>query len=158
MFDALKAFLTDLTHDADSPRSFDETDHRLAAVALLVHVADVDGDTKPAEARRIRELVAERYGLDAAATARLIHAAEASDREAVDLYRFTSVLNRALPRADRLAIIEMMWRIVYADGDMDELEDNLVWRVAELLGVSSSERIALRRRIAAQSGRKPEPS
>jgi uncharacterized tellurite resistance protein B-like protein len=157
MLDALKTFLAGLAGDAGTARGFADYDHRLAAVALLVHVADVNGDAKPAEATRIREIVAERYGLDPWEAARLINAAQASDREAVDLYRFTSVLTRALPHADRLAVIEMMWRIVYADGEIDELEDNLVWRVAELLGVSTGERVALRRRIAAQTGGKPEP-
>ena len=45
----------------------------------------------------------------------------------------------------------MMWEIVYADGQRDELEDNLIWRAADLLGVSSRERIALRQRVAGQS-------
>jgi uncharacterized tellurite resistance protein B-like protein len=44
----------------------------------------------------------------------------------------------------------MVWRIVYADGRSDELEDNLVWRAADLLGVPSRERIALRQRVAAE--------
>jgi len=46
----------------------------------------------------------------------------------------------------------MMWEIVYADGRRDELEDNLVWRAADLLGVSQGERIALRRRIGGEAG------
>ena len=46
----------------------------------------------------------------------------------------------------------MMWSIAYADGDVDELEDNVVWRVAELLGVSASQRIGLRQRIESQGG------
>ena len=152
MFEALKTLIADLTSGEESPRVFDETDQRLAAVALLVHVADINGVTSPAEATRLRELVAERYGLDSTATARLIAAAERSDREAVDLYHFTSVLKRALDAPGRMGVIEMMWRIAYADGHVDELEDNVVWRVAELLGVGSNERIALRQRIAAQSG------
>jgi uncharacterized tellurite resistance protein B-like protein len=45
----------------------------------------------------------------------------------------------------------MMWQIIYADGRADELEDNLVWRAADLLGVSSQERIELRRRVAASA-------
>ena len=156
MFEAIKSLIADLTSPEGSPRAFDETDHRLAAVALLVHVADIDGDTNPAEAQRIRELVAEKYDLDPSAATRLIAAAEKSDHEAVDLYRFTSVLKRALDLPGRLAIVEMMWRIAYADGGIDELEDNIVWRVAELLGVESSERIALRQRIAAQAGSPPD--
>ena len=44
----------------------------------------------------------------------------------------------------------MMWEIVYADGRRDELEDNLLWRAADLLGVSPRERIELRRRIGGE--------
>ena len=152
MFEALKALISDLTSDPETPRVFDENDHRLAAVALLVHVADSDGATRPAEAQRLREIVAERFGLDSDDTSRLIEAAIRSDREAVDLYRFTSILKRALDEAGRLKVVEMMWSIAYADGDVDELEDNVVWRVAELLGVSASQRIGLRQRIESQGG------
>ena len=66
---------------------------------------------------------------------------------AVDLYHFTHLLNRALDDDGRAKIVEMMWEIVYADGQRDELEDNLIWRAADLLGVSANERIALRRRV-----------
>jgi uncharacterized tellurite resistance protein B-like protein len=47
-------------------------------------------------------------------------------------------------------VIEMMWEIVYADGRRDELEDNLLWRAADLLGVSPRERIELRRRVGSR--------
>ena len=47
----------------------------------------------------------------------------------------------------------MMWEIVYADGQRDELEDNLLWRAADLLGVSSRERIELRQRIAKETNK-----
>jgi uncharacterized tellurite resistance protein B-like protein len=47
----------------------------------------------------------------------------------------------------------MMWEIVYADGVRDEVEDNIVWRVAELLHVESADRVRLRREVEArQSG------
>ena len=72
--------------------------------------------------------------------------------KSVDLYHFTSLLNRVLDEEGRTRIIEMMWEIVYADGQRDELEDNLLWRAADLLGVSQRQRIELRRRIATKSG------
>jgi uncharacterized tellurite resistance protein B-like protein len=78
----------------------------------------------------------------------LIDKATAAEREAVDLYHFTSLLNRVLDEEGRAKVVEMMWEIVYADGTRDELEDNLLWRAADLLGVSQNERIALRQRIA----------
>ncbi len=90
------------------------------------------------------------FTLDDAATAELIEKATAVERESVDLYHFTHQLNRSLNEAGRARIIEMMWEIVYADGRRDELEDNLLWRAADLLGVSPQERIALRRRIGGE--------
>ena len=49
-------------------------------------------------------------------------------------------------------MVEMMWQIVYTDGAVSEFEDNLIWRAADLLGVSQSERIALRERVSAANG------
>ena len=49
-------------------------------------------------------------------------------------------------------MIEMMWEVAYADGAVSAYEDNLIWRVADLLCVSSTERIALRQRVAAARG------
>jgi uncharacterized tellurite resistance protein B-like protein len=58
-----------------------------------------------------------------------------------------------LDEEGRAKVVEMMWEIVYADGRRDELEDNLLWRAADLMGVSSRERIELRQRIAKQAGK-----
>jgi uncharacterized tellurite resistance protein B-like protein len=68
--------------------------------------------------------------------------------EAVDLYRFTSVIMREVDEKGRLRIVEMMWELVYADGQVSEFEDNVVWRAADLLGVSSRDRIDLKHRVA----------
>ena len=47
----------------------------------------------------------------------------------------------------------MMWELVYADGQVSEFEDNVVWRAADLLGVSSRDRIDLKHRVAARRTR-----
>ena len=64
---------------------------------------------------------------------------EAADREAVDLYAFTSVIKNRLDHAARVEFIEILWEIVLADGELHELEDNIVWRVAELIAVEREE-------------------
>ena len=90
------------------------------------------------------------FALDDAATEELIAKATAAEHESVDLYHFTHVLNRMLNEEGRARVVEMMWQIVYADGRRDELEDNLLWRAADLLGVSPNERIALRHRVGGE--------
>jgi uncharacterized tellurite resistance protein B-like protein len=93
-----------------------------------------------------------RFSLDDRDADALIDAAVTADNEAVDLYGFTSVLKRHLDDAGRERIIEMMWELVFADGKVHEFEDNLIWRVAELLGVSSQARIRLKQSVRAASG------
>jgi uncharacterized tellurite resistance protein B-like protein len=56
---------------------------------------------------------------------------------------------RTLDEAGRLRVVEMLWEMVYADGTVTEFEQNVMWRVADLLAVSSRDRIALRERVAA---------
>ncbi len=146
MIAAIKQFFDRLTDDGDAV-DLGEEEVRLAVAALLYHLVTVDGVVSPAEQAMLTELLERRFGLDAQAARSLIDAAETADDEAVDLYRFTSLLKQRLDVADRERIIEMMWRLVYADGTMHEFEDNLVWRVAELLAVPSQVRIRLKHAV-----------
>lgn len=148
MLASLKRFLSDLTGEADQPR-FAENDYRLAAAALLVHATAIDGNVTDAERNTLAALVRSQFDLDAPAAAELIREAVSADHEAVDLYGFTSLINRACDDDGRRRIVEMMWEVVYADGKVGEFEDNLLWRVADLLNISSRERIELRRHVAA---------
>jgi uncharacterized tellurite resistance protein B-like protein len=151
MFEAIKTFISELADGGKHPSRFDDSDNRLAAAALLVHAAAIDGEMSPAEREKLQAVLKQRFNLDDATTDELVEQATAAEHEAVDLYQFTRLLNRTLDEAGRARIIEMMWKIVYADGSRDELEDNLIWRAADLLGVSSRERIALRRRVAGEA-------
>ena len=73
--------------------------------------------------------------------------------ESVDLYQFTSVLCRALDQEGRKRIVEMLWEVVLADGVVHEFEANLVWRAAELLGVSTRDRVSLRKAVESRNAR-----
>jgi uncharacterized tellurite resistance protein B-like protein len=155
MFDALKRFVEEISGAEIPARSFDEEDYRLAAVALLIHVANVDGRVDLAERRKLLTIIKERFDLDATAAVKLTALAEQSDREAVDFYHFTSVLKRALDDSERLKIVEMLWDIAFADGVVHELEENTIWRIAELLGVSTRDRVLLRQKVAGQTPSDP---
>ena len=153
MFDALRKFLSDLTAGDKHPARFEDNDYRLAAAALLVHVAAIDGEVTPVERERLHAIIKQRFGLDEAATDELVEEATQAEQQAVDLYHFTSLINRSLDEDGRRRMVEMMWEIVYADGRVTEFEDNLLWRAADLLGVSARERIELRRHVAGGQAR-----
>ena len=147
MLDALKNFINELTGDSSQDKPVEPADYQLAAAALLVHIASIDGDFDAQERQRIQQLVETRFGLAPAEASALIAAAWESERDAVDLYRFTSVLKRRLDEDGRIQVVGMLWDLAHADGKVHEFEENVVWRVSELLGVSTRDRVELRREV-----------
>lgn len=152
MFNSLRKLISDLGEGGKHPSHFEDDDYRLAAAALLVHAAAIDGSVSDAERAKLHGLIKQCFNLDDAATDELVAEATEAEQKAVDLFHFTARLNRSLDEAGRARMVEMMWQIVYADGVVTEFEDNLIWRAADLLGVSQSERIALRERVSAANG------
>lgn len=150
MLESLRNLISDLTGGDKHPGRFEANDYRIAAAALMIHAVTIEGPAKPAERARLREVLKARFSLDDAATDELIEAGTVAEHEAVDLYHFTSLISRTLDEEGRRGIVEMMWDVVFADGRVSEFEDNLMWRAADLLGVSSRERIASRQRAAGE--------
>ena len=93
------------------------------------------------------EVLSDRFELGNEETEALLGDAKTAEHEAVDLYSFTSILKRSLSEEDRVTIIEHLWEMVFADGVIHELEDNVVWRVAELLGVDSRDRMIMKQKV-----------
>ena len=151
MFESFKTFISEFANGEKHPSQFADNDYRLVAAALLVHAAAIDGDMSQPERDTLHRVIKQRFALDDHAAAELIAKATEAEQESVDLYHFTRLLNRSLDEPGRARVIEMMWEIVFADGQRDELEDNLLWRAADLLGVSPQERIELRRRIGGEA-------
>jgi uncharacterized tellurite resistance protein B-like protein len=129
---------------------------RLAAAALLVHAAGIDGTFRDEERQKLKEVLRTHFALSEEDVRRVLREAEAREAEAVDLYRFTSVLCRELDQEGRQRIVAMLWEIAMADGVLHEFESNLVWRAAELLGVSTRDRVKLRKDVATRTGASAE--
>lgn len=153
MFEKIATFLKtlNLQPDEEGDEAFSRDDPRLAAAALMYHVIGADGVYTEAEMDRLGEVLSETYSLDDETLSKLVAAARDADSEAVDLYQFTSVLMRSLSAEERVGFIELLWEIVYSDGENHELEDNLVWRVSELLGVDGRDRVLLRQAVQARA-------
>jgi uncharacterized tellurite resistance protein B-like protein len=152
VFEAIKNFVAELADGEKTAQAFDDNDYRVAVAALLIHAAAIDGNLTGAERELLAALLKRRFSLDDAATGLLVEQATQAEQDAIDLYRFTRLLNRSLDEDGRLRVVKMMWEIAFTDGAITEFEDNLIWRAADLLGVSQHERIALRRSVAAERG------
>jgi uncharacterized tellurite resistance protein B-like protein len=149
MLDRLISFLKSLPDAGTDRRPPSADDPRVAAAALMFHVVNADGVLEDSEKSQLRQTLSRAYSLTGGALDALVKAGEDAEREAIDLYAFTRVLRRELDAEARLKFIGLLWEMAYADGRADELEDNAVWRIAELIGVDSRDRIAARQRIKA---------
>jgi uncharacterized tellurite resistance protein B-like protein len=152
MLEEIKRLFAELHGGGKHSSHFDSEDCRVAAAALMVHVATLEHDLTGPARRKLAALLKAQFSLTDTLTEELIEAAVAADHEAVDLYHFTHLLMGALDEKGRLRVIEMLWEMAFADGTVSEFEDNMMWRVADLLAVPPHDRIALRQRAAGQGG------
>ncbi|MBU1174798.1 MAG: TerB family tellurite resistance protein [Alphaproteobacteria bacterium] len=146
MFDAISRLFAQPRSEDDAP-----PDAKLSVATLLVHLAAVDGVVTDNERDTITGILTAHFGLAGDEVKRLVAEATRRDADSVDFYKFTAALSR-LDETERLAIIRLMWQVVYADGQNHELEDNMVWRVAELIGISTRQRTVLRKQIRGGAG------
>ncbi len=150
LWNKLKNLVDGVDGDETRVKDLHEEELRLASGALLITAGGIDGNFDPEERRKVKALLQRRFDLQPSELRRLFEDATVQERDAVDLYRFTSVLCRELDQDGRRRIVEMLWEVVMADGVVDEFESNLVWRVAELIGVSTRDRVTLRKAVEAR--------
>jgi len=123
----------------------------IAACALLLEIAHADDVFAPEERERIVRAVREDLGVPAADVAEVLRLAEEERRESVDLYQFTRLVGEKFSRAERLRLVEVIWGVVYADGALSAVENQLARRIAELLGFQHPEVQAVREKVKAGS-------
>jgi uncharacterized tellurite resistance protein B-like protein len=148
MLVSLKAFISSLVGEAKRSDRYADDGCRVATSALLIRAASIDTDMSAARRNKLHCALKSYFSCDDAATVELIAQGAKAAREAVDLYHFTRPINSLVNDEGHRRIIQMMWEVIYVDGSVSPLESNIVWRTADLLGVSSRQRIELRHRVA----------
>lgn len=149
MFERLQSFLAGLGGNTTKPQ-YTSDDPRVAVMALCIQVMEADGQISKVERDAARAMMRDHYDLDPASLDALVQAGETAESEAIDFYRFTSDIKRHLTEEQRIELVGMLWQIVYADGVRSEMEDHVIWRIADLLGVSGRDRVLKRQEAAAR--------
>jgi uncharacterized tellurite resistance protein B-like protein len=149
MFGSMKNLLSYLAGDEGPRVKSDGYTRWLVTAALLTCAATVHREMSEARQKALYSVLQSSFGLDDHTMARVIEESAAINRNAIDLYHFTRQLNESLNEDGRHQIVRMMWEIAYADGDTDEFDANVIWRAADLLGVSSRQRVELRQQVSA---------
>ena len=129
-FDANLTAATQAGNPADQERAY-----QLATAALLIEMTRADHDVKSVELNAVTEAVQRAFELDAAQTEELLALAEEEADTATSLYEFTRLINRHFDAKQKEHIVELLWHVALADGEIDKYEDHLVRKVADLIYV-----------------------
>jgi uncharacterized tellurite resistance protein B-like protein len=149
MFETLKTLL-----GMSSPREAPPAggDLHLAAAVLMVDAASIDGEFGDTERGIVAAVLKRHFGLSGDALATLLALAEGKRDSASDLNRYTLTIKDEFTDAQRVELVELLWEVVYADGQLHAYEANLLRRIAGLLYVSDRERGDARKRVLSRLG------
>ncbi|MEM7023764.1 MAG: TerB family tellurite resistance protein [Pseudomonadota bacterium] len=151
MLDRLKQlFQPDTTAEPPGSHSFDAL--QLAAAALMVEAATMDAEFNETERDRISQLVEDRFALSPEEAIDLIAEAQTMAAESVAWQGFTNAIKNGFDHDERVQLIEMLWEVVYADGQLHDYEASLLRRVTGLLYVTDRESGDARKRVLARHG------
>jgi uncharacterized tellurite resistance protein B-like protein len=132
----IQRFFTDRIHSrVNAGQQGNEQALRLATAALLIEVTRADFHVDQAERRAVVDSVQRLFGLDRQETDELVALAEEEVDGAVSLFQFTQLVDREFSQEQKAQVIEMMWRVAFADLNKDRHEEYLVRKVADLLHV-----------------------
>ena len=147
MINRIKDFFVDReAKAADGGERHSVDEYNLAAAALLVHAARIDDAFATIEKRQIFEILRTRFSLDTAETEELMAAAEQREENSIQILGFTKTLKDAFTYDERVGVMEMLWEVVLADGELDVHEDQLMRRIGGLLYIEDRDRGIAKRR------------
>ena len=125
----------------------DETENtpeqiNMACAALMLEVAEADYVDDPAETKAILRALESELNLNRAEVSALLTRAKSETEGATDLFPYTHLINQRCAREQKCAILTAMWRVAFADGNLDMYEEHLIRRVTELLHLDHADFIA----------------
>ena len=152
MFARLKNLLTDSSPTSEGPRQHSFEEKQLAAAALMVEAARLDDDFDTAERALIEALLHAHFALSADEAADLLSAGEKASDDSVEWQGFTRSIKDGFEPEERITLIEMLWEVAYADGQLHDYEASLIRRITGLLYVSDRDSGEARKRVRTRLG------
>jgi uncharacterized tellurite resistance protein B-like protein len=142
MKNLLKKVFAKTTNEASVDKKV-QTSHdvRIATCALLLEMANIDGEFSELEKESIVEGLINNYQLSAEHAAALMKAAEDELEKSIDLWQFAKLINENYSTEEKIKVIETVWQVIYTDGILDKHEDYLVHKLAKLLRLSHKQLI-----------------
>lgn len=145
MLNQIKLFFEQ--HIALPPAQSIEDKIQVACAALLVEMMHIDDQLEQAEQDSIVTRLESLFSLMPEQTSTLMTLAEEQRQDATDYFQFTHLINREFSPEQKLSLIESLWRVAYADGDLSMYEEHLVRKIADLLYVPHLDFIMLKNQV-----------
>ncbi|MEO0443976.1 MAG: TerB family tellurite resistance protein [Pseudomonadota bacterium] len=136
MFKLLEGLIASLAADGNAAEPMAENQLHLATAALLVEVASIDRQFDPQEWASLHRLLKQECQLNDDDAKSLIEEAQQASGKATSLYEFTQHINQLCDYDQKLSLVKGLWKIAYADGNLDKYEEHIIRRIADLIHVS----------------------
>lgn len=120
---------------------------KLASASLLVEMIRMDHKIEKTEHDMVKTLIKKDFDLSEEETETLFTLAEEESQNAIDYYRFAKLINKEYDNSKKITIIENLWHIAYADGELDKYEEHYLRKVADLLHIPHKEFIKAKHRV-----------
>ncbi len=115
-----------------------------ACSALLIEVAFADKIFEESEIIALKESLKEIYGLEDDVIDELINDAKKTVEESTSLYEYTRVVNDEFEYKDKLELLSSLWKLAFADGNLDKYEEHLIRKISDLIHISHSDFIQIK--------------
>jgi uncharacterized tellurite resistance protein B-like protein len=146
MLRALQDLFASLAPGPDATPADEEHTLQLACAVLLVEVMRAEPDVSAAEREAVLAALRRKFSLAPDELDRLMELAEDKARTANDFFAFTSTLNDRFSQPQKVRVVELMWTVAYANGEIDASEHHIISKVAGLLHVTHGEYISAKLR------------
>ncbi len=151
MLNVIKQYFLERVNPVETLGSEQQAIQRATAV-LMAEMMRMDGDIDEAEREVIRSALYGHFKLGREEIDTILELAEIEAEASHDYYQFTSLINNSFSAEQKIAVIESLWRIAYADGVLNKYEEHLLRRISDLIYVAHRDFIAAKHRVQEQLG------
>ena len=144
MINKIKELITKFGNKEEIGEESDLSQLNNACAALLVEIAFADKEFDETEKTSLKLALMETYAIEEADIDEIIKDAENTVAESTSLYGYTRIVNDEFEYDDKLSLLKNLWKVAYADGNLDKYEEHLLRKISDLIHISHSDYINIK--------------
>jgi len=144
MINKIKELITKFSNKEEIEEESDFSQLNNACAALLVEIAFADKEFDETEKTSLKLTLMETYAIEEADIDEIIKDAENTVAESTSLYGYTRIVNDEFEYDDKLSLLKNLWKVAYADGNLDKYEEHLIRKISDLIHISHSDYINIK--------------